>query len=92
MMSAKPKELVSSYRLVIKDVMMKKSEVFTVAIRKAVDGTTVRGLSLFRAITAPGMWFQCLVTRRFGFLRIEVVIASFRRMLRALHSEARLVG
>ena len=50
------------------------------------------GSPLFRAIVAPGLWFQRLTTREPDLLQIEVAIASFRRVSGVTPPEACLVG
>jgi uncharacterized protein YqhQ len=47
---------------------------------------------LFRAVVAPGMWFQRLTTREPDLLQVEVAIASFRRVSGEQVTEAALVG
>jgi uncharacterized protein YqhQ len=47
---------------------------------------------LFRAVVAPGLWFQRLTTREPDPGQIEVAIASFRRVSGERAAEAGLVG
>lgn len=47
---------------------------------------------LFRAVVAPGLWFQRLTTREPDPGQIEVAIASFRRVSEERAAEAGLVG
>ncbi len=47
---------------------------------------------LFRAVVAPGLWFQRLTTREPDLGQIEVAIASFRRVSGERTAEAGLVG
>ncbi|MBE0604273.1 MAG: DUF1385 domain-containing protein [Deltaproteobacteria bacterium] len=50
------------------------------------------GSPLFRAVMAPGLWFQRLTTREPDLRQIEVAIASFRRVSGERATEAGLVG
>ncbi|MEW6720498.1 MAG: DUF1385 domain-containing protein [Thermodesulfobacteriota bacterium] len=50
------------------------------------------GSPLFRALVAPGLWFQRLTTREPDLRQIEVAIASFRRVSGSAPPEADLVG
>jgi len=60
-------------------------EVLRLAARKT-------GSTLFRAVVAPGLWFQRLTTREPDTGQIEVAIASFRRVAGERAAEAGLVG
>jgi len=50
------------------------------------------GSPFFRAVVAPGLWFQRLTTREPDLRQIEVAIASFRRVSGDRAAEAGLVG
>ena len=50
------------------------------------------GSPLFRAVVAPGLWFQRLTTREPDLRQIEVAIASFRRVSGERVTESGLVG
>lgn len=60
-------------------------EVLRLTARKAAS-------PLFRALVAPGLWFQRLTTREPDLRQIEVAIASFRRVSGRTAEEAGLVG
>jgi uncharacterized protein YqhQ len=60
-------------------------EVLRLSARKA-------GSPLFRAVVAPGLWFQLLTTREPDLRQLEVALASFRRVSGEQVTEAGLVG